>query len=186
MIPAEAIEDPDIREVMQELFADSIAPGRRPSPEEISGLVRDCVDELEVLPGVELFGDRREALHVALTDLLRLWFRARGRAAGRQVLPPRSGSLAIDLCVGLLRSGGFAEISATEDVVAGAFRRALAGSLPDASMESVFLALALESSPQHALEDPLQNLVRRVLDWFRGDGGGPPPGPGVGAPAVPA
>jgi hypothetical protein len=192
VIPAEALEaisDPDIREVLKEMLADRIEPERRPGPEEIAGLVRGCVDELKVLPGVELFGDRREALHGALTELLRQWFferRSLLQESGRQVLPPRSGSLAIDLCVDLLRSRGFAEISATEDVIAGAFRRALAASLPDTSMESLFRALAIEPLPQHALEDPLQKLVRRVLDWFRGDGGGPPSGPGAGPPAVPA
>jgi len=199
VIPAEAIEaiaDPDIREVLEEMLADSIAPERRPAPEEITGLVRACVDELKVLPGVELFGDRRAAFQRALTDLLRHWFferrslqpklRAASQASNRQTLSPRSGSLAIDLCMDLLRTGEFAEISATEDVIAGAFRRALAGYLAHAGLESVFLALALESFPQHALEDPLQNLVRRVLDWFRGNGGGPPSGPRTGPPAVPA
>jgi hypothetical protein len=126
VIPAasiEAIADPDIREVPEEMLADSIAPEHLPGQEEIAGLVRARVDELKVLPGVELFGDRRAALHAALTDLLHRWFferrlllrtmvRSASQNSRRQVLRPRSGSLAIDLCVELLRSGGFAEISA--------------------------------------------------------------------------
>jgi hypothetical protein len=125
-IPARAIEDPDIRAVLKESLAESIAP-ERPGPEEIPGLVRDCVDELEVLPAVELFGDRREAFHAALTDLLRWSFfeRAGSRRSDRHASPRWSGSVVVDLCVDLLGTGEFAEISATEDVVAGAFRRAL-------------------------------------------------------------
>jgi hypothetical protein len=71
-------------------------------------------------------------------------------------------------------------------VIAGAFRRALPSSLPDGRTECLALALAIESLSHHALQDPLESLVRRVLDWFRGDGGGPPSGPGTGPPAVPA
>jgi hypothetical protein len=204
VIPAEAIEaieDHDIREVLEELVADSIPPERRPGPEEIPGLGRDCVDALKILPGVELFGDRREALHAALTDLLRRWFFERRSLLGtlasagsrasdpqpmrrlrRALLDRSSGSVVIDLCVDLLRTGEFGEISATEDVIAGALQRALATFLVDADTESALLVLAIESLRQHALEDPLQALVSRVLDWFRGGGGSPPSGPGP--PAV--
>ena len=199
MIPAgaiAAIEDPDIREVLEELLADSIVHERRPDPWEIPGLVRDCVDEIKVLPGVELFGDRREALHAALKQLIRSWFfgrqslvrtvaRAGSRASAWHPIPRRSGSIVIDLCVDVLRTGEFAEISATEDVIAEAFRRALSPFLLDSRLESALVTVAVLSLPQHAVDDPLQDLVRCVLDWFRGGGGGPS-GPGVGPPAVPA
>ena len=89
-------------------------------------------------------------------------------------------------CVDVLRTGGFAEISATEGVIADAFRRALSPFLLHARVESALVTVAIQSLPLHAPEDPLQDLVRRVLDWFRGGGDGPSSGPGVGPPAVPA
>ena len=54
-------------------------------------LARACVDRVKVLPGVEVFGDRRVELEELLGCLLRLWFRegpslrmAAIRALGRQ------------------------------------------------------------------------------------------------------
>ena len=46
-------------------------------PDVAARLARACVDRVKVLPGVEVFGDRRDELEELLGRLLRLWFRER-------------------------------------------------------------------------------------------------------------
>jgi len=176
-----AIEDPDIREVLEGLCEGTTSPERHPDPEEIPGLARECLNRLKVLPGVELFGDRREALLAALTDLLHRWFferrsilltmaRSSGRASPGEPRRRTSGSPLIDLCMNLLRDRDLAEISASDELIAETFRGVLPTSLDADSEAFFFLARATEVQSRVIESGSVENTVRRLLDWLRGNG----------------
>ena len=191
-----AIEDLDIREVLEGLCEGTTSPERHPDPGAIPGLARECLNRLKVLPGVELFGDRREALLAALTDLLHRWFferrsilltmaRSSGRASPGEPRRRSSGSPLIDLCMNLLRDRDLAEISASDELIAETFRGVLPTSLDADSERFFFLARATEVQSRVIESGSVENTVRRLLDWLRGNGD-PPSGPGASPPpAVP-
>jgi len=218
----------------------------RPGAEQFPALVRECVNQLKSLHGVELYGDRREALERAIGEMLRVFFvdrdrllrsivkaRRRRRSAqgslstiwpdvAREIaglhgteqapvsVPPAESQLdgelppIVQLCVFLLRSGDFAEISASDEELGAAFWTALSDYVPSPEEMAATRKSAARAIERFRMADPevqrrmLQellpgwdhwsgaSLIQRILDWFRRGGGGPRDGPGGGTGSPPA